>query len=157
MTEHRGTDSESQEDHSSQQQWLITSLQIGCWIVLFIPVLIYFLNESFQAEMNEAVQLLLARDTDGLVQWAQKYQAIAFLATGLLMIVQAIAAPIPAVLITAANSVIYGPFLGGVWSIFSATVAASVCFFMARSLGLPVVQKFLPEKFHHAGMYSYSN
>jgi uncharacterized membrane protein YdjX (TVP38/TMEM64 family) len=61
-----------------------------------------------------------------------------------LMIVQAMVAPIPAVLITGANGLLFGPLLGGLLSIVSATLAAAVCFLLARSFGAPFVSRLVP-------------
>ena len=70
--------------------------------------------------------------------------SVGALASLFLMIVQAMVAPIPAVLITGANGLLFGPLLGGLLSIVSATLAAAVCFLLARSFGAPFVSRLVP-------------
>jgi len=64
----------------------------------------------------------------------------AWIATSILMILQSLAAPIPAVPITLVNALIYGPWLGALISWSSAQAAAALCFVLARSLGRPFVE-----------------
>ncbi len=87
--------------------------------------------------------MLWAGDAEGLRKWAAELGAWAPAATGTLMVVQALAAPIPAVVVTATNSILFGPFWGGWLSILSATVAAWICFALARLYGEPVVRKLV--------------
>ena len=57
------------------------------------------------------------------------------------MILQSVAAPIPAFLITLSNAAIFGWVWGAVLSWSSAMVGAALCFFLARALGRDVVEK----------------
>ena len=59
----------------------------------------------------------------------------------LLMILQAIAAPLPAFLITFANASLFGAFWGGLLSWTSSMAGAALCFFIARVMGREVVEK----------------
>lgn len=59
----------------------------------------------------------------------------------LLMILQAIAAPLPAFVITFANASLFGAFWGGLLSWSSAMVGAALCFYIARVMGREVVEK----------------
>lgn len=95
----------------------------------------YALAPGFRSALNAGVSLLVRGDVAGLRAWGESLGAWAPLATSALMIAQAIAAPIPAVLVTAANSLLFGPFWGGVLSIVSATLAACVCWGLARLFG----------------------
>jgi len=82
-------------------------------------------------------------DLPGVRQWAAGLGWWAPAVTGILMIVQAIAAPIPAVLVTAANSFLFGPFWGGLYSILTANIAASVCYGIGRGYGKLVVDSLV--------------
>jgi uncharacterized membrane protein YdjX (TVP38/TMEM64 family) len=100
----------------------------------------YSLHSGFRELLNQGASLLWDRDLHGLKDWAAALGAWAPLATSLLMVVQALAAPLPAVLVTATNSLLFGPFWGGWLSIASATAAAILCYLIARCLGEPVVR-----------------
>ncbi|MBI5433836.1 MAG: TVP38/TMEM64 family protein [Planctomycetes bacterium] len=89
--------------------------------------------------LNRGVELLAHGELEALRAWADELGPSAAVFTTLLMIVQALAAPIPAVLVTWTNSWLFGPFVGAWLSIGSATLAALLCFLLARSLGAPWV------------------
>ena len=101
---------------------------------------------AVREETRAGVGLLLEADLPGLQAWAERFGIAAPLATFVLMVVQALAAPIPAVLVTWTNSLLFGPFLGGVWSIVSATFAASLCFFLARACGASLIARLVPAR-----------
>jgi uncharacterized membrane protein YdjX (TVP38/TMEM64 family) len=103
----------------------------------------YAASPWLRATLNRGVDLLAHQRLDELRLWARDLGAWAAIFTALLMIVQALAAPIPAVLVTWTNSWLFGPFVGAWWSIATATFAACVCFQLARVLGAPVVSRFV--------------
>lgn len=57
------------------------------------------------------------------------------------MVLQSIAAPIPAFLITLSNAAIFGWVIGAILSWSTAMIGAAVCFYIARGLGRDVVEK----------------
>jgi uncharacterized membrane protein YdjX (TVP38/TMEM64 family)/rhodanese-related sulfurtransferase len=61
-----------------------------------------------------------------------------------LMVVQAIIAPLPALLLTMTNGLMFGAFWGGLLSLLSATLAAQLCYEMALFLGRPLVTALIP-------------
>ena len=107
---------------------------------------LYAFHGSFRVWLNEAFGLLVAGDLEGLEAWGRRQGPAAALATTLLMIAQALAAPIPAVLVTFTNSLLFGWVLGGILSIASATLAAGICFGLARLYGEPLVRRLVSEK-----------
>jgi len=119
---------------------LVRALALSPLLVLGLA---YALAPSFRASLNDGLSLLVKGDVEGLRAWGKSLGASAPLATSALMIAQAIAAPIPAVLVTAANSLLFGPFWGGVLSIVSATVAACVCWGLARIFGDALASAFV--------------
>ncbi|HVR73185.1 MAG TPA: VTT domain-containing protein, partial [Planctomycetota bacterium] len=68
--------------------------------------------------------------------WAWAFSA-------LLMIGQANVSPLPAFVITIANGYVFGWFWGGVLALLSATLAAQICFEIARALGRPAVERWV--------------
>lgn len=124
------------------------ALRTARWAA-FLPLVAfgaaYLLSASLRSTLAEGTGLLLRGDLEGLRAWGASLGPWGPLATTLLMIVQAIAAPIPAVLVTWTNSLLFGPFWGGVLSIVSATLAAVLCFLLARAIGEPLVRRLVGE------------
>ena len=135
-----------QRDRSTQQQgnrarWAVRVVTL---LVLVAGLVCYFTFPTLRAQLSSGVALLLHGDLSGLRTWTAQFGPWAPLASLFLMIVQAIVAPLPAVLITGANGLLFGPLLGGLLSIVSATLAAAVCFLLARSFGAPFVSRLVP-------------
>ena len=64
----------------------------------------------------------------------------------MLMILQSIAAPLPAFLITFANANLFGWWQGAILSWTSAMAGAAICFFIARILGRDIAIKLTSKK-----------
>ena len=107
---------------------------------------VYFASEGFRVTVDEGMHLLVMADVAGLRVWGASLGIWAPFATLLLMVIQALAAPIPAILITWVNSLLFGPFVGAIWSILSATGAATLCFLIARAYGAPMVTRLVSER-----------
>lgn len=118
-------------------------LQLACFAPLIAAVIAYFVAPDFQATMDVGIHAVSTADLAALRQWGQSLGPWAWLFTSLLMVVQAIAAPIPAVLVTATNAWLFGWVAGGILSIVSATVAATICYVLARSFGEPLVLRLV--------------
>ena len=88
-----------------------------------------------------SVAAFAAVDQQGIERFIQSYGALAAVVSFLLMILQAIAAPLPAFLITFANASLFGAFWGGLLSWTSSMAGAALCFFIARVMGREVVEK----------------
>ncbi len=97
--------------------------------------LAYLLSEEFRAEANRAAGILWRGDVSGLRDYILSFGAWAPVVSALLMILQALAAPLPAFLITFANGLAFGAFWGGLLSLASASLAAAISFWLARALG----------------------
>jgi uncharacterized membrane protein YdjX (TVP38/TMEM64 family) len=97
--------------------------------------LAYLFSEAFRSEVGRAVEILVRGDLEGLRDYILSFGAWAPLASFLLMILQALATPIPTFLITFANGLAFGVFWGWALSVAGQTLAAVVCFYIARALG----------------------
>lgn len=64
----------------------------------------------------------------------------AWLGSALLMLLQAIVSPLPAFVVTIANGYVFGAIPGGILALLSATLAAQVCFELARYFGRPALE-----------------
>lgn len=97
--------------------------------------LAYLLSRSFRAEVNHAAVLLGRGDVATIRDYLLSFGVWAPIVSALLMILQALVAPLPAFLITFANGLAFGPFWGAVLTFTSATLAAVLSFWLARGLG----------------------
>ena len=102
--------------------------------------LAYLLSAEFRAEANRAAAILWRGDVSGLRDYILSYGAWAPVVSALLMILQALVAPLPAFLITFANGLAFGAFWGGALSLASASLAAAISFWLARALGRAPVE-----------------
>lgn len=110
-------------------------------ILLFAVLLAWALLPGVHEFINRSVAAFAAVDQQGIERFIQSYGALAAVVSFLLMILQAIAAPLPAFLITFANASLFGAFWGGLLSWTSSMAGAALCFFIARVMGREVVEK----------------
>jgi uncharacterized membrane protein YdjX (TVP38/TMEM64 family) len=97
--------------------------------------LLYFLSAGFRMEVNRALGLLGRGDIAGLRDYILSFGIWAPVASCFLMVLQALVAPVPSFLITFANGLAFGVFWGWMLSLFGHVLAATVCFWISRSLG----------------------
>lgn len=95
----------------------------------------YLLSAAFRLEVERAAGILYRGDISGLRDYILSFGAWAPVVSALLMIFQALAAPLPAFVLTFANGLAFGTFWGGLLSLGSATLAAAISFWLARALG----------------------
>ena len=102
--------------------------------------LAYLLSAEFRAEVGRAAGILYRGDIAGLRDYILSFGAWAPVVSALLMVFQALAAPLPAFVLTFANGLAFGGFWGGLLSLSSAAVAAAISFWLARALGRAPVE-----------------
>ena len=110
-------------------------------IIIGIMLGLYFFVPSIKAKTNEAFSTISKLDTNVVVAYLRSYGKLAAVVSFILMILQSIAAPIPAFLITLSNAAIFGWVKGAILSWSSAMAGAALCFFLARALGRDAVEK----------------
>jgi uncharacterized membrane protein YdjX (TVP38/TMEM64 family) len=106
-----------------------------------IFMICYFTIPSLNNGLNHAFSTISKLDTAIVIEYLKSYGKLAIVVSFILMILQSIAAPIPAFLITLSNAAIFGWWQGAILSWSSAMVGAALCFFIARVLGRDVVEK----------------
>ena len=103
--------------------------------------IVYFAFADFRNNLNTAFATISKLDTTVVIEYLKSFGPLTAVVSFILMILQSIAAPIPAFLITLSNAAIFGWVWGAVLSWSSAMVGAALCFFLARALGRDVVEK----------------
>jgi len=121
-------------------KWIRFALGLA---VLAALGLAYLLSAGFRSEVDRAVAILGRGDVAGLRGYILSFGVWAPIASALLMILQALVAPLPAFVLTFANGLAFGTFRGGILSLVSASLAAAVSFWIARFLGRGPIEVFV--------------
>jgi uncharacterized membrane protein YdjX (TVP38/TMEM64 family) len=111
--------------------------------IALVTTLLYFFVDGFRNEVHEAISALKTGDVHEVREYLRSYGIWAPIASLCLMILQALAAPVPGFLIVFANGLAYGVFWGGLLSLTGQLLAAVLCFWIARSLGRAPVEALL--------------
>lgn len=114
------------------------------WFVLgaiVLAVLVCLVVPSFRTGIGSVFALLSSMDVNQVVEYIRSFGPWAVAISFCLMILQSVAAPIPAFLITFANAIIFGWWQGAILSWSSAMAGAAICFWVAHLLGRDVVEK----------------
>lgn len=93
-----------------------------------------------RAEVNHAASMLMRGDVTALRDYILSFGVWAPVVSALLMVLQALVAPLPAFLLAFANGLAFGLFWGSLLTFASATLAAGISFGLARALGRGVVE-----------------
>lgn len=114
------------------------------FIVFF--AFVYLVHGEIRDLVNQSVQYLQNADVEGFRDSLLYFGPMAPGVSALLMVFQSIIAPLPAFVITFANGLLFGWFWGAVLSWSSAMAGAVLCFYLAKILGRPVVEKIVTKK-----------
>lgn len=105
----------------------------------------YAFVPAIRSGLSEALSILTTSDVDAaiaaMIEYLRSFGIWAPLISAALMVLQSVAAPIPAFLLTFANGMLFGWFWGAALSWSSAMAGAALCFAIARSLGRPTVER----------------
>lgn len=100
-----------------------------------------FFQPQLSKETKELGAMLGSMDVDRVIEYIRSYGAWAAVVSFLLMLLQSVLAPIPAVLITFSNAAVFGWWQGAILSWSSAMAGAALCFYIARFFGRSAVVK----------------
>lgn len=117
---------------------------IGKAIIMLLfaaAILAYIWIPSVHDLYNEIARMFTSGDFTVVRNFVESYGMYAAAVSFALMILQSVAAPLPAFLLTFANASLFGWWQGAILSWSSAMAGAAVCFFIARVLGRDAVEK----------------
>lgn len=106
----------------------------------------YFLVPGLKAQVNNAASILAQADIKGMKEYLAGFGIWGPIVSMALMVLQALAAPLPAFVITFANAWIWGWAWGALISWSGAMVGAVICFYLARWFGRPLVERMVGKK-----------
>lgn len=143
QSKHNITDEEiaaalAEEQAAKKNPWIGKAIVIGLAVV---AVLIYMAIPGVHEWVNNVVDMFKHGNFSEMKEFIGKYGKWAMLVSGLLMIFQSIAAPLPAFFITLTNANLFGWWQGCILSWVSSMMGAVLCFYIARILGRDVVEK----------------
>lgn len=113
------------------------------FIVLAVVISFCAIHPGVRAWMGDIFALLASGDVNAVAAHIRSYGPWAAAVSACLMVLQSMAAPIPAFLITLANATVFGWWQGAILSWSSAMIGAAVCFYIARLLGRDAVAHFV--------------
>lgn len=128
------------EARGSLGAWLRAALAAA---PLAICGLAYLLAPGLRAEVDGVVGLLMRQDSDAVRAYVLSYGAWAPMISLALMVLQAIISPIPAFALSIANGLVFGAFWGTVLSLVGRSLAATLCFYLARTLGKDAMESLV--------------
>lgn len=121
-----------------------TYLMLG---TIALSLAIYFAIPQVAEAINAVVRILTVKDPQEAIQGFREYLlgfgVWAPVVSSLLMVFQAVIAPLPAFVVTFTNGLLFGWVWGTVLSWSSAMLGAALCFWVARALGRPVVERLV--------------
>ncbi|WP_425321531.1 TVP38/TMEM64 family protein [Clostridium algidicarnis] len=115
-------------------------------LVVVAIVSLYFLVPYIRNTVDDMVSVLLKLNVESAKDYILSFGIWAPIISFLLMILQSIAAPLPAFIITFANAGLFGWWQGAILSWVSAMAGSILCFYISKLLGREVVEK-LTSKF----------
>lgn len=110
-------------------------------ILLLVVTILLFV---FVKPLNSGLKGMIGafKDVESVREYIRSFGVWAVAISFMMMILQSIAAPIPAFFITFANAAIWGWWKGAILSWSSAMAGAAICFGISRLYGRGVAEKF---------------
>lgn len=138
VTEANGAAERARTEKSRMSRWIQRILII---VLIGAAFGCYYLIPSVHVGMNKVFHMFATGDFHQVEAFVKSYGRYAMAISFLLMILQSVAAPLPAFLITFANASLFGWWQGAILSWTSAMAGAAVCFWIGRVLGRDAVIK----------------
>jgi uncharacterized membrane protein YdjX (TVP38/TMEM64 family) len=113
-----------------------THAQLGVFLTIMAGAGLAYLSFSgFRSEVGQALAVLSQGDSAALRDYILSFGNWAPFISLLLMVLQALAAPLPSFVVTFANGLAFGVWWGWLLSVAGHSLAAAVCFWIARVVG----------------------
>lgn len=114
--------------------------------VIVILAGLYLWVPGLKQEVDKAAGILARADIKGMKEYLAGFGFWGPVVSMSLMVLQGLAAPLPAFVITFANAWIWGWAWGALISWSGAMIAAVLCFFLAKWFGRPLVERMVGKK-----------
>lgn len=110
---------------------------------LAAAVILYLFVPGFKLSVDRGAGILAQADIEAMRAYLKGFGVWAPIVSMGLMVFQALISPLPAFVITFANAWVFGWFWGAVYSWSGAMIGATVCYWIAKILGRPAVEKMV--------------
>lgn len=125
--------------------YLIKNFFKNHWI--FILILIAILVFSIYSYSSQGVVYsLIKSDSQGIIDFVDSFGFFAALIFVLLVILEAVLAPVPPLVLYVAGGFLFGAFFGGILTLFGNLIGAIIAFKIARTFGRNFVEKRVDAK-----------
>lgn len=112
-------------------------------VILIVSSLVFFILDHFGINDRGSLKNIKLRDIIHFLKGYGRYSAIIFI---LIYSLKPLVGIIPASLLSVASGILFGTFLGTLYTMIGAAIGATVAFYFARFLGKDFVDKILKGK-----------
>lgn len=119
---------------------------VGAAVAITVAVAIYFFVPEVNSSLHRLADGVVNSDPTQTIQAFREY-LLSFgawapvISASLMVLLQVFLLPIPTFFVTLTNGLLFGWALGAALSWSSSIVGAAICYWIARSLGRPVVER----------------
>lgn len=110
------------------------------WIIILIIILLGLIF-SYSYFSKGVVYSVANSDETSVVNFIDSFGAFSYLIFILLVILEVVLAPIPALVLYVAGGALFGTFLGGTLTLIGNLIGAFIAFWIARRLGRSFIEK----------------
>lgn len=132
---------EKENENENRKLTVIGRKKIIYMLAVIIAAALLFIIPASRNAVFSVMKMLGSADVEAVKAYILSFGPLAVVISIMLMILQSIAAPIPALLITFANAAVFGWIAGSIISWTGAMLGAAVCFGLARLFGRDAVVK----------------
>lgn len=115
------------------------------WAILLILILL--IGIFFYSYFSEGVVYSISNsDDDSIVKFVDSFGGFSYFIFVIIVILEVVLAPIPALALYVAGGALFGTFLGGVLTLVGNLIGAFIAFYIARRFGRNFVERRTDEK-----------
>ncbi|MCX6750183.1 MAG: TVP38/TMEM64 family protein [Candidatus Pacearchaeota archaeon] len=115
------------------------------WVILLIIVILILLF-SYSYFSKGVVYSISKSDNESVVNFIDSFGIFSYFMFILIVILEVVLAPIPALALYVAGGALFGTFLGGTLTLIGNLIGAYIAFWIARRFGRKFVEKRVDEK-----------